>query len=629
MKSTTRAALLNRASRPSSIRRPKERTLDDIKSVKNVFGIDNGKQLPRKQTVQYFVPQPGFARLFVAKNHILIGSRGSGKTTWVRMMAHDHVMLAAKDQRLAEAYANEALEKNLIGVYVPASAAFAGDLKNKPWQTESEAEEYFVWRLNLHSCSALTHIIPSCLEQYVKDPDERPRRLFEVCRALSAEWSRGRKTATTPEGLRLILSGIELEHQQNMRRRMTSGNFGNENFDAFDVDLFLPLRHSLNFMKNHLDITDEAVWMICLDEVEYLTPLHHRILNTQIRSASGDLVFKIATMPFAHHTLATNVADPVREGNDFEYVYVDQEPIDSRGVSVEGEFLRFARELFKRRICAQNGKLDGLTLRSLLGSSSLLEDPLKTEGVEEQREFMDLLRKHANPQTILRAERLQGTAKFRSEIVRKMRGALYLRDAIASVHGNAKLRVYSGELVVVRCSDGNCRRFMRIMNSIIQRIEFDKSGATSLPVDAAVQNEVLERIARDTLSRTQSEPPNGEITAKYLRAIGDYMQWAFLSSTRRIGTDQVTSVTISASDGGQAQKFLQQAIQLSLLIPAKDVPMRTPDENCEGDFHLAFLFAPLFRLLPRRNEAVRLAKVLHHHSHQSQKQFDQVSLLDE
>lgn len=524
-------------------------------------------------------------------------------------MAHDHVTLASRDPAPRRNYARAALEANLIGIYVPASAAFTGDLRNKPWQSEQEAEEYFVWRLNLQSCAALTYVIRSCIEQYRRREQLPVQVQVDICRELSRIWTGGRHSYTTYDGLRLALSELEVEHQAVIRRARMIGASVQSPDDHFHTDLFLPLRHAIKVIRTFLALPDDAVWMLCLDEVEYLTVAQHRILNTQLRSASGDLVFKIATMPFAHHTLATNMEDPVREGHDFEYVYVDREPIDSRGNQGEGAFLAFAREVFGLRMSARNDPLKSLSLRSLLGPSPLLDDK-RVDSPQEIEQFMSLLRKHANVQTIARAERLRGGQKFKSEIVRKLHGALALRDAVVGAHGNAKTRIYCGESLVVRCCDGNPRRLMRVVNMLIQRLEFRPDGQPVLPIDAGVQNDVLENLARDTLSRTESEPPNGEVTARYLNAIGSYMRSIFTSSPRRLGTDQVSSVEITEEDGPDAQRFIKQAIQLSLMIPAKSVPIKTPDHTCTGDFHLSFLFAPLFHLLPRRNKSIRLVRAL-------------------
>lgn len=587
----------------------------ELSKVKTAFGVDNGKQMDTEDTVKYFVPLPEFFRLFVAKNQILLGSRGSGKTTWVRMLAHDHVVLAAKEGGQRADYAREALRKNLIGIYVPASAAFAGDLKNKPWQTEAEAERYFVWRLNLHICSALTHILSSCIDQYSQQSQNRATIQSEICTMLAAAWTDNARTCSNVQELRLVLSELELKHQTEIRRRRNSSSAVAVYEDHFDSELLLPLRHSINIIRSKLAVPDGAVWMICLDEVEYLSELHHRILNTQMRSSNSDIVFKIATMPFAHHTLATNFGDPVREGNDFEYINVDRESIDSRGGQAEGEFLVFARAMFKRRMSFRAPQLAELTLRSLLGPSPLIDEK-KVESLEEREAFLSLLKRHANFLTVARAERLEGSPKFKSEIVRKMHGALLLRDAISHLHGNTKLRIYCGEATVVRCCDGNARRLMRVVNQLVQRIKIDHLGKAILPLDAGVQNQILESLARDTLNRVHSEPPNGALAGRYLEAIGRFMKWQFSSSNRLMGTDQVTSVTISADDGKEAQLFIKQAVQLSLMIPAKDVTLTASDRDCTGVFHIAFLFAPLFHLLPRRNDSVRLSRILSHSAKQ-------------
>ncbi|MCM2296602.1 hypothetical protein [Rhodoferax sp.] len=575
----------------------------------SAFALDNGKQMQLEEIVRSFVPSEAFKDLFNSKNQILLGSRGSGKTTWVRMLAHDHVMYASRIAEPRMQYAREALSRNLIGIYVPASAAFSGALKNKDWSSEKEAEEQFVWRLNLHCCAALTHIIESCAERFLTEEYTKLKAVADVCKKLSFDWTQGKRTCNTIGELRSLLTEIELSHQAALRaHRVRHGGRSGEiaPLDFFDNDALLPLRHAIEIIKNIIHIPDSAVWMVCVDEVEYLTVLHHRILNTIMRASSGNIVLKLATMPFAHLTLATNVEDPIREGHDFQYVVVNQDPVDSRGVSVDGGFMRFAQDIFRHRFANRNIDLDGISLSRLLGSSPLFIDTQKNEAA-----FMEQLRKYGNTSTIERAERLKGTKKFGSEIYRKLAGAITLRTALDEKKGNSKLTVYSGEQMVVRCCDGNPRRLVRVINLLVQRaVRLD--GKIHLPIDPAIQNEVLEETARDVLARTPSEPPFGDLTAKYINAIGAYMGWLFSSSQRRLGSDQVTSVTIKAADGEDAQHFIKQAIQLSLMTPSNNVPMKTPDQVCEGDFHLAFLFAPLFKILPRRNEVVRLPKVLMH-----------------
>jgi len=575
------------------------------------FEEDNAKQLSIESTVAYFVPPKEFKDLFSRSNHILLGSRGSGKTTWVRMLAHDHVLLASRQPGAAYDYARSALQQDMIGIYIPTNIGLVGSLKNKPWQTEEKAELFFQWRLNVHSCAALLPVIRSCIEHYIEGDARRALAELKICRALAEHWAPEKSTSDcrTLESLSFLLSQVETERLNFISRTRASGLATEEGSDYFDNELFQPLLFAIRTISYHVGVPGSATWMVCIDEAEYLTEGHHRILNTLLRTASGDLVFKIATMPFAHHTLATNIGDPVREGHDFKYIFVDQIPIDSRGSSTEAAFLKFAREVFKRRSSRLSQAGIKITLTEMLGPSILLDEKTVEEG-DDLDELMALLSRFSNENTYQRAYRLfsEDKKKLRSEILRKMHGALLLRQALDERIGNHKSKIYSGESVVVRCSDGNPRRLMRLLNAMLKRLEQGSSGSIHYPLSPATQNEVLVTIGRDALSRVQSEPPCGAMTHKFLNTIGRHMAESF--HEKRIGTDFVTSISVTAGDGEYVQNFIKQAVQLSLLTPAVENSRNGPAGPCEGVFHLAFLFAPLFGLLPRRNKSQRLPQLL-------------------
>lgn len=581
-----------------------------ISDVAKAFEVDNAKQLSVENTVRYFVPPKNFANLFSRKNHILLGARGSGKTTWVRMLAHDHVLLAARQEGLSHQYAREALQNNVIGIYIPTNIGLIGSLKNKPWQTEDNAERFFQWRLNLQSCAALIPIIRSCIDYYVHDPAQRALAELNICRTLSKQWFNGiENSARTLEALRFGLATVETERTTSISLYRATARPVDELVDYFDGELFQPIKYAIQTLIYFAGIPGEALWMLCIDEAEYLTPSHHRILNTHLRAASENIVFKIATMPFAHHTLATNVGDPVRDGHDFDYIYVDRDPVDKK-IRDEAEFLRFARDVFRRRISNLNISGGALTLQELLGPSPLLDEK-QIDSKADIDEFMELLTRYANDATVERAKRLLSVdiRKFRNEISRKMHGALVLREALSGQVGNVKPGAYCGEAIIVRCSDGNPRRFMRILNAIIKKVTMARQANNLLiPLPATEQNEVLLTIARDTLNRAQSEPPYGLQTYQYLQAIGDFMKHNFRA--KRIGSDFVSSITIAKDDGIHIQRFVKQAVQLTLLTPSTENSHNGPDADVTGDFHFAFLFSPLFGLLPRRNKAQRLPKIL-------------------
>jgi len=74
-------------------------------------------------------------------------------------------------------------------------------------------------------------------------------------------------------------------------------------------------------------------------------------------------------------------------------------------------------------------------------------------------------------------------------------------------------------------------------------------------------------------------------------------------------TDQITSVTLSTQTDGEKWTLVRRAAGLGLLFP--NVGVHNPDQmpEREGTFHLAYVLAPHFRLLPRRGKARKLETV--------------------
>src|SRR5262245_38163022 len=153
-------------------------------SRRDLFEIENARNLTRDELVSTFIPTQSFWRLLSAKNHIVLGSRGSGKTALAKMISHDH-LTRLSDQRAQTATSLPPL----VGIYVPTKLEWVGGLKNKPWQSEREQEEFFQWRLNLSTCLAFLVTLRNCLDTYVNDVGQRARQESEIAHELARSWA--------------------------------------------------------------------------------------------------------------------------------------------------------------------------------------------------------------------------------------------------------------------------------------------------------------------------------------------------------------------------------------------------------------------------------------------------------
>src|ERR1039458_1485100 len=180
---------------------------------RDLFEIDNARNLTRDELVATFVPTTNFWRLLSAKNHVVLGSRGSGKTALAKMLSHNHLA------KLAEKRAKRIIaEKSFIGIYVPTELEWVSGLRNKPWQTDREKEEFFQWRLNLSTCLALLVTLKSCLETYFSDKGKSARNETTLATEVGRSWFGQKSEFDTLVSLKRFLQLAEHDKQLQLAR---------------------------------------------------------------------------------------------------------------------------------------------------------------------------------------------------------------------------------------------------------------------------------------------------------------------------------------------------------------------------------------------------------------------------
>jgi hypothetical protein len=591
---------------------------------RNLFEIENARNLTREELIQTFVPTQSFWRLLSAKHHVILGSRGSGKTAIAKMLSHDHL------SRFNEDRAQSAIgTKAFLGIYVPTRLEWVGGLKNKPWQSEREKEEFFQWRLNLSSCAALLATLRSCVDRYIEgDPGDQARAERELSLALSESWTDNGQALQTFRDLHRHLQDTEFRKHQQLARLRSGGESSAKEPPvglSFDCDLFVPLRRGITLASRVLDIREDSAWLVCLDEAEFLEESHHRIFNSHMRAYPENLYFKVTTMPYCHYTLATNAGVSLDVGHDFEYVYIDTDPVlYERTLGESGRIgTQFARKLFSKRADASGlidrqqrrgqsqtsqseEELQPFTVKDLLGRSELL-DPAPSDWRPGSR-YMNLLEKYGSTETIARARNLLGSKRFMPAIGRKIQGALLLREAKDLMRGNQEADVYSGATMAIRCGDANPRRLIRIFNSLLL-VEWNKvKRGRWLSISPKDQTRALRKLSTSTLVRVNSEPLLGPDLYNFLRAIGEYMQSCLFDHP--VTTDQVSSIKVDNDVSDLQWELIKRAVGLGLLFPNVGPSHRDEMPNREGVFHLAYVLAPHFFILPRRGKYRSLSTII-------------------
>lgn len=563
----------------------------------NPFENDNARNSTVEDLPRQFVWTKIFERLISQKNHIILGARGSGKTAVVKMLSHEYL------SRLDHPKAKKVIRsRKFVGIYVPMRLSWVGELKNSVWMSEAEQEHHFKWRLNISCCASYLNTLRSCIDCYSSDIGERVVRERVISQKISKAWFQEDAIYTLRE-LREKLSELEYEKLlAEQRARVDSSVNAAVLGGAFELGLFEPLKRAIDITKQVIDFPSDVSWLVCLDEAEYLSKLHHVILNSHLRTFAGGLFFKITTMPYKHYTLETNTSVPLNKKDDFSYIYLDNLDVASRRVKGnEFEALeKFCEDIFSKRLKGSVWADSGVTLKSLLGGSYLLSNEEKVD----QHRMLSLVERYCNERTKKRALELAGTQKFDDEISRKLKGALLIRELRSAHRGNANSVAFSGYEMVIRCTDGNPRRFISLLNAFYNA---SGEGGGFRPISAAVQDRTLRAYSYDEYQRMVYEPNQGQKVYNILSLIGKYFQDCL--HNQKLSTDLILSFKFNVDDDVM-WSVVADAIGLGLVRPIVERSNYDTLPVKSGVFRLSYILAPHFNLLPRRGSDVSLSSIL-------------------
>jgi hypothetical protein len=591
----------------------------EISNNIDLFEQENARNLTVEQVVNTFVPTKTFFNLLTGKNHIVLGSRGSGKTSIAKMLSHSHLSLF--NSEVAQDIINT---KKYIGIYVPMSTEWLGGVKNKKWNSETEQDLLFQWKLNVVVCSAFIESVKSCCNRYVIDITERVLKEISIVKKLIKYWAPYETTITNFKELKDFLKYLDFEKQKKIAEERALGIKSTKVIGLeFETQLFSPLQRGIDIVSSELKFPDYTAWLLCIDEAEILTKDQQQIINSYLRSCTGNLFFKIITMPYSHNTRDTNLGTSLNLGDDYDYLYIDYESPFFYGIQ-DDSIPSPVVELFKKRVNASGNKYKGIEIENLLGSSFLLDK--KSWCFENNSEDMQLFYKHTSEKTLVRGINLIQKNKleqFDHQIGRKMKGLLYLKEIILETKGAKKITIYSGTKMVVRCSDANPRKLIRLFKFLLNEIPNIDRRKISLPIlTPTIQSETLLKFSESALKRVQSEEKIGPELFNLINIIGNFMSESI--HKEKINTEQISSISIPSDIPDHLWNIIERAVDNGLLYPnikwnnSKIMPIKS------GEFRLAYVLVPYFKLLPRRGDCRSLNSILNKKKNISE--FSQPSL---
>lgn len=549
----------------------------------NPFRESQAKTYGADKIVDEFYPTSFYWSLFNEQHEILLGTRGSGKTVLLRMLTYS-LLKRCHDVEVKKL----ALEKKFIGFYVPLHLEFMELLRSNK-VTEPEKIEYFQFAFN---CSAAKSFLIQVYELLIDCFSEKEQRFMaesKIVDHLTTIWFPSHD---------LTISSIR-DLKWKITVLFNSCDFPNtpkEDTPIFSRPLLTPITAILPKVTEDLALdTERTNWIICIDEAEFLDDSFIKCINTFMRSEKRPLIIKMATLPFKHSTRETLRNGILIEpnGSDFNYRKLDME-WDSH------DFIGLTNHLCKVRLMKCGIDAENLTLETFLGVEGKDEpfDYFKTELPKEAATSTSILQGILDSLSEKRkdhySEVQKDINKAKRPVFNRFAPVYYVRKMKAEdSKGNRKVGWFAGPSMVRRVADGNPRRFIQIMNDMVEK-------ARKQTLTPKNQHIVLKEFATKEHDNCEALPKYGLLTKKIISEIGN------LLSERVHGTPM--------RDGGCSfyldpkiieNSLLKQSVELAIAYSHIFADQESLFTNItkNSKLRLAYLHAVYFWLPMRKGES--------------------------
>jgi energy-coupling factor transporter ATP-binding protein EcfA2 len=571
-----------------------------------VFGHRNARSKSSIEVAKGFVPPPQYWEIAQPGNTLLIGPRGSGKTTILRML--QGVGLEHWDGEDA-AVARDLV--NYSGVFVPADQSWSGQVEAFGRELDDNQVRADLGRacFTLHTLRALAHCAKSRVE-----PAEAPRSHDRVELGRNQQERIVRETWGTwalPEpvssfaGLSEALSTTLAEIGRLARRGIRHPEAHKElsfhpAFDLEVVDAVVPFIERFNNAVGQ----EDHVWSFLIDEIEFLPPGIHRSILSAMRGRDTRINRKLSLAPYTllDETLVNNPLGGW-EGHDFV-------PVDLTFPEKEDGY-KFSRALIEKELEALPMDLDS---ESLLGEGGFFENPPGRDayepGSENAEAIAELAVKDATFHEWLDDHQVDPShpektvGDDRAATLRKAIPIIRLRDEYRHLVGGKwqprtrkAAQTYVGELSAYAICENN----PRLLQTLVSRLLAAHHEGS---LDDSARVEVIQKISEQFKLHLRAvevakSAPDELLPMRLVDKIGTFFEKGVLDDP----FDPEPALSFECTHDPKQDVVLDQVLS-QLVFYGAVIP------SGKRKFRLAHTFAPLHKLPLRKGRPRALTSII-------------------
>jgi hypothetical protein len=580
----------------------------------SVFSAFNARWLEPEDVARSFVPTVTFKSLVKFQHSLLMGPRGCGKTTLLKMLTR-RAQRVWSGRLKQEPHLAEFPKPDFEAIYIASDIRWSEELsavsRTMP-ESPMEAERLQRALVAISSIIEASKVFESII-------DENNTDALPLLMGLIRHLGLGSTVPSFPEVRFKLRAWLE---------QLQSLLVGNQ-IDALKC-LLADLPPSLtgmapNAVMRACTIFDEYApsssptkWALCFDELEIAPKWLQTELFKALRSIDQRFLLKLTWSPL----LPTDLT--ARQERQHDYITIRMwhgHVLDAKPFCKEFS-TRFIRDKFDKRA--------HYLPKDVFGASPFAPEDTDQEGVyreggvvwqamvrlaERDPTFRDYLLDHEiEPENPISEE-----ISVRDESLRKVKPLVLLREAFLSSDSSNRLtrrsrknpHLYFGEDAIYAMSEGNPRLLAGLLNDLLDLP--GRPGSEGGPLIRTVdQSRVLTAASQRTLAGIKAYPNKKGMPSKSLARLVDRMG-AFLHSElvdRDFNPDPIGTFLIDPD----LPLDIQDEITVGLLIGAF-VHVRSPENDIPSSIigcriRLSYMLSPFYQVLFRNFRDIRLSAAL-------------------
>jgi hypothetical protein len=577
---------------------------ETVTKISNVLGLYKAEWL-NGNLFKLFTEPGYFSELKTPRPCVLIGGRGTGKTTVLRGLSYQGQFAFAGNRR-------EVIKDwSFFGLYLRVNTnrvtAFRG-----PELTVDRWRAYFAHYVNLLLCSQMLEFV-NWYELQTGDSVVVSEHALDSFRATLGFPDRGGLAKLSSQ---LQIAVLDFEASINTVADVPAPRLSMQG---------APLDALSRALLSSPQLTGKQFFFL-IDEFENFEDYQQRVLNTIIKHATSDYTFKVGVRELGWRERATlNPNEQLTSPADYARISISE-------VLDESRFKAFA----ERVLLARLGKDASSTVKLLPpaemfpGYSDLEEADQLLDGVEKRR-LQALIKANLTADTLDAALALPSgiqyfleyTAKAKqepiSDVVRlwlasdpalKNSFNNYFHASLYAIRkGKRGIRkYYCGWDEFLSLCEGNIRYLLELVHAAF-RTHIDAGGSPEQPIAQKTQTEAAQAVGRKNLSELEGLSVDGARLTKLLLSLGRVFQ--VLAETPAGHTPEANQFHLreeTAADGvdDKASELLKQAVMHLALVRFSGSKLLDERDTRAYDYMVHPVFAPFFVFSHRKKRKIQI-----------------------